>query len=79
MTETELKFRDAETQLQLAFAHHGDDEIVRSCVNSVISHGRSVTFVMQVECSGHPQLAAWYDQQMAALQSSQPAESASAR
>lgn len=69
MTETELKLRDAEIQLQLAMANSGNDELVRSCVNSLISAGRSVTFVMQAE-SSHPALEQWYRARMSTLASS---------
>lgn len=66
-TETELKLHDAETQLTLALNNHGDEAIVRSCVNSLISAGRSVTFVMQRESSDQPELSAWYEARMEAL------------
>src|SRR5258708_16040498 len=52
VTETEMKLRDAETQLRLALAHTVEEETVRSCINSLISSTRSVTFVMQTEFSG---------------------------
>jgi len=45
-----MKLKDAATQFGLALAHHGDEEVVRSCINVVIDHGRSVTLVMQAEC-----------------------------
>lgn len=68
MTDTERKLRDAETQFRLAMQNHGDEETVRSCINAVISHGRSVTLVMQAEsgATGLP-LRAWYDRRMAEL------------
>lgn len=58
MTETEMKLRDAATQMKLALEHMTDDEVVRSCVNSYISLARSVTFVMQRESADHPELKA---------------------
>lgn len=67
MTETELKLRDAATQMKLALRQPDDEEIVRSCVNSFISFGRSVTLVMQRESSAVPQLATWYDSRMQTL------------
>ena len=67
MTETEMKLRDAATQMKMALANVADEEIVRSCVNSYISHARSVTFVMQRESSQYPELSSWYEAQMAAL------------
>jgi hypothetical protein len=68
MTETELKFTDAATQFGLAMTHHHDEAVVRSCINAVIDHGRSVTFVMQKESGekGCP-LRDWYDDQMKSL------------
>ncbi len=60
ITETQLKLQDAATQMKIALASIGDIEIVRSCVNSFISHARSVTLVMQVESSGHPESKKWY-------------------
>ena len=59
-TETQMKLRDAATQMKLALANRGDIEVIRSCVNSFISHARSVTFVMQSESSGYPELEEWY-------------------
>jgi hypothetical protein len=67
MTETELKLRDAETQLRLALQNTENEEVVRSCINSLISAARSVTFVMQRESSGNGDLNAWYDDQIALM------------
>lgn len=67
MTDTEMKLRDAATQMKMALAHASDEEIVRSCVNSYISHARSVTFVMQRESAGSSGLTAWYEAEMAVL------------
>ena len=67
MTETEMKLRDAATQMQLAIKHMQDESVVRSCVNSYISHARSVTFVMQCESAKHPELTAWYEERMLSL------------
>jgi hypothetical protein len=65
--ETQLKLRDAGNQMKLALANWNDEDIFRSCVNSFISHARSVTFVMQKESSGSPELLAWYEARMAEL------------
>ncbi len=62
--ETQLKLRDAGNQMNLALSNWGDEDIFRSCVNSYISHARSVTFVMQRESSGNPELVEWYEKQM---------------
>ena len=67
MTETELKLRDAATQMKLVFQHKGDDEILRSCINAYLAHARSVTFIMQKESTAHPVLITWYEDQMAKL------------
>ena len=64
MTETQIKLEDARTQLQLADANVANGKIVRSCINSFISHTRSVTFLLQKETSGIPELTAWYEQKM---------------
>lgn len=68
MTEAEMKFTDAATQFGLAMSHHDNETVVRSCINAVIDHGRSVTFVMQTESGekGCP-LRDWYDDQMQML------------
>lgn len=65
--ETQLKLRDAGNQMKLALANWGDEDIFRSCVNSYISHARSVTFVMQKESSGNSELLKWYEERMAEL------------
>ena len=67
MTETQKKLRDAATQMKLALKNHRDLDVVRSCVNSFISHGRSVTFVMQKESAKHPALLQWYNAEMEIL------------
>lgn len=67
MTETEMKLRDAATQMQLAIEHMSNEEVVRSCVNSYISSARSVTFVMQRESAEFPKLKAWYENRMSSL------------
>ena len=61
LTETQLKLQDAATQMKLALSSSDDIEVVRSCVNSFISHARSVTFVLQRESSGYPRLEKWYE------------------
>jgi hypothetical protein len=63
-TETELKLRDASVQISIALKNSKDDEVVRSCINSFISHGRSVTFVMQKESAQYPQIVKWYEETM---------------
>ena len=68
MTETEIKLRDAATQMQLLLKNNSNEQIVRSCINSYISFGRSVTFVMQKESSSSPELLSWYKKQMDELQ-----------
>lgn len=65
-----MKLRDAATQMELALEHMMDDEVVRSCVNSYISHARSVTFVMQRESADNPDLKAWYEERMSSLKES---------
>lgn len=60
MTDTEVKLRDAATQMKLAIKHSTDEDILRSCVNSYISHARSVTMVMEKESSKDQELLAWY-------------------
>ncbi|MDI1361519.1 hypothetical protein [Methylotenera sp.] len=67
MTETEMKLRDAATQMKLAVDNMNNDEVVRSCINSYISLARSVTFVMQTESSEYPELKAWYENRMSTL------------
>lgn len=62
-----MKLRDAATQMRLVLKNIDDDQIVRSCINSYISLGRSVTFVMQKESFNSPQLLAWYENQMKEL------------
>lgn len=67
LTDTQLKLRDAATQMKIALRDTTDDETLRSCINAYLSHARSVTFVMQKESSDHPELMAWYENQMACL------------
>ncbi len=66
-TDTELKLKDAASQMKLAIKHSGDDDIFRSCINSFISTGRSVTFVMQKESKSLDILGEWYEEQMSHL------------
>jgi hypothetical protein len=47
VTETKLKLRDADIQLNLANEHIGEADIFRSCINSYITIARSVTFILQ--------------------------------
>ncbi len=68
ITETQLKLRDAATQMKLALQNHNNPEVLRSCVNSYISHARSVTFVMQKESAHCPELKIWYEKEMVRLQ-----------
>ena len=65
-TETELKLRDAAIQMKLAL-DAAEDDIFRSCVNSFISHARSVTFVMQTESASDPVLSEWYTKVMSVI------------
>jgi hypothetical protein len=67
MTETEIKLEDTHIQLDLADANVTNDRIVRSCINSFISNGRSVTLVLQQESSDNPHLKHWYDKRMGEL------------
>ena len=60
MTETEMKLRDAATQMKIVIGEGKDDDTIRSCVNAYISHARSVTFVMKKESAVHPDLEKWY-------------------
>jgi hypothetical protein len=70
MTKSEMKLRDAETQLRLALEHTDNEDTARSCINSFLSTARSVTFVMQAESSARAGLAAWYRRRMDALMGS---------
>src|SRR3989338_1277242 len=70
LTETELKLRDAATQIKLALKNTDDDEIIRSTINAYISHARSITLIMQEESSDCPELKSWYEDQMAHLKKS---------
>jgi hypothetical protein len=67
ITDTQLKLRDAATQMKLALDHIDNEDVFRSCINSYISTARSVTFVMEKESSEDPELKSWYKAQMAAL------------
>ena len=67
MTQTEMKLRDAATQMRIAMANAADESVVRSCVNSFIAAARSVTFVMQSESAKSPELKAWYEEQMGGM------------
>ncbi len=49
VTDTELKLRDTQIQLELAAANLESAEVFRSCINAAVALGRSVTFVMQAE------------------------------
>jgi hypothetical protein len=66
-TDTELKLRDAATQMILALKDTRNEEVVRSCINSFISHARSTTLVMQVESSKNKFLQEWYEKKMEEL------------
>lgn len=67
ITETQLKLRDAGTQMKLAIENVGDEDVFRSCVNAYISAARSVTMIMEKESAIYPELLAWYKAQMAEL------------
>lgn len=60
ITDTELKLKDAATQMRLALQNPLDESIFRSCINAFISAGRSVTLVLQKESGGSPELREWY-------------------
>jgi hypothetical protein len=70
VTETELKLRDAENQLQLAMQNAADEDLVRSCINAFITFGRSVTMVMEGECHELPGLLDWYKSKTAGFKTS---------
>jgi hypothetical protein len=67
LTETQLKLRDAGTQMKLAIENNGNEDIFRSCINAYISAARSVTMVMEKESAVNPDLLAWYKAEMAQL------------
>lgn len=67
ITNTQLKLRDAATQMKLAIEHSRYEEIFRSCINSYISLARSVTMVMGKESSEYPELKSWYKKQTSSL------------
>jgi hypothetical protein len=67
ITETQLKLRDAGTQMKLAIDNNGNEDIFRSCINAYISAARSVTMVMEKESAIHPRLLAWYKGQTTEL------------
>lgn len=70
VTETELKFRDAEIQFRLALQNITDENIVRSCINALITFGRSVTMVMERESHELPGLLDWYKAKSAGFKTS---------
>lgn len=65
ITETQLKLRDAGTQMKLAVENISNEDILRSCVNAFISAARSVTMVMEKESAVYPELLTWYKTQTA--------------
>ena len=67
MTDTEKKLSDAAVQMKLALGNMKNENVLRSCINSFITHSRSVTFVMQAESAAYPELTAWYENRMALL------------
>lgn len=67
ITDTQKKLKDAATQMKLAIKYMDDENILRSCVNSFISHARSVTLIMQKESSHSPKLLSWYKDKMDVL------------
>lgn len=71
MTETELKLRDAEIQFRLALENTGDEDVVRSCINSMITTARSVTMVMERESAIHDALLSWYKTRIVNLKESE--------
>jgi hypothetical protein len=67
ITETQLKLRDAGTQMKLAIENNDNEDIFRSCINAYISAARSVMMVMEKESAVNSDLLAWYKAQMAEL------------
>ncbi len=67
ITETQLKLRDAGTQMKLAIENIGNEDVLRSCINAYISAARSTTMVMEKESAIYPELKTWYKAQMAEL------------
>jgi hypothetical protein len=67
ITETQLKLRDAGTQMKLAVENIGNEDILRSCINAYISAARSITMVMEKESAVYPDLLAWYKEQTTEL------------
>lgn len=59
MTIAELKLEDAQTQFQLTLNNIDDEKIVRSCVNALIAHARSVDEVLEKDSDFNPELKAW--------------------
>jgi hypothetical protein len=57
---TQLKLKDASTQMKIAIKNSTDEDVFRSCINAFISHARSVTFIMQKESSKNDELNKWY-------------------
>lgn len=64
MTETQLKLKDAATQMKLALKNTQSQEVLSSCINSFIPLARSVTSVMQKESSDNKELLNWYENEM---------------
>jgi hypothetical protein len=65
--DTQLKLRDAGIQMKLAIKNSLNEDIFRSCINSFISHARSVTFVMQKESIINRELKEWYEDEQKRL------------
>jgi hypothetical protein len=59
ITETQLKLRDAGTQMKLAIENNGNEDIFRSCINAYISAARSVAMVMEKESAVNSDLLVW--------------------
>ena len=65
-TETVLKLRDAANQMLIAIDQVKNEEKFRTCINAFLSTARSVTMVLERECS-HLQMRDWYKAQMSKL------------
>lgn len=63
-TDTELKLKDAGTQMKIALDNIENEDIFRSCVNSFIANSRSVTMLMEKESSNNIAAKKWYKNKM---------------
>ncbi len=63
ISDTQLKLRDAGTQMKLALANARDEDVFRACVNAFVAAARSVTMVMERESAHVVPLLQWYKDQ----------------